>query len=269
MVGGVAGAEHPLVARAPTRTLRRTWSASVWKASAVVRGGQGAGEGVARPAGAPGRRGRRRSPPRSGGAGGGCSRRTGSARGAPAPPPEATAGRAGGSGGSRTGRRGPGRARTGCRSARRKRSRAVGLGQQVAPPRPRGRRRRASGRGAAGSAAVMIDASLPGPTHGSSCGASAGCGCGQLALGQQLDQARQHLLAVVPGQGQGELGGQQAVLDADVVAPRAHLQGQVPLARASAARAGERVTGPAPGVVPAVRASRPPRPGPPRRPAAP
>ena len=36
---------------ATPRTLARTWSASVWNASAVVRGGEGAAQRVARPAG--------------------------------------------------------------------------------------------------------------------------------------------------------------------------------------------------------------------------
>ena len=47
---------------------------------------------------------------------------------------------------------------------------------------------------------------------------------------EQFHQAAQHLVAVLAVQRQGQLGREQAVLDADVVAMRLQLAGQVPLA---------------------------------------
>ena len=60
--------------------------------------------------------------------------------------------------------------------------------------------------------AVMIDASLPGPLTARPAGQPAALR--QLALRQHLHRAPQHLLAVVSGQGQGQLRGEEAVLDA-------------------------------------------------------
>ena len=224
LVGGVADAEHPLVAAhradaAPHLVGQRL--------EAPGRGRRPPGRCRAASLGPlrrAARRGTRRSPRRTAAAAGGRSPRTGCS---PAAGASAEARPAGGSGGSRRGRTGPGRARRGCRSARGsargRRTRRAG-----APPAAPRRASSSERSRTAGSAAVMIVVSLAGPLDGSSCGHRLR---GQLALRQQLDQARQDLLAVVAVQRQGELGDQQAVLDADVVPPPAHLQGQVPLAR--------------------------------------
>ena len=58
-------------------------------------------------------------------------------------------------------------------------------------------------------------------------GAMAGSGLG---LGEQFDEQREHLVAVLAGQAEGELGGEQAVVEIDVVASALQFVGEVAFA---------------------------------------
>jgi hypothetical protein len=54
-------------------------------------------------------------------------------------------------------------------------------------------------------------------------------GSAEFARCQQFEQQRQDLIAITPGQGEGELGVQQTIANPDVVSSSGSLEGEVPL----------------------------------------